>query len=326
MRLLSALLALLATSLAAEVHSVYQFRVGTWLENIVETRNDSLLVSVLGTAEVHIINPYTSSHTPPSASRIATFPEANAVLGMTELRKNVFAVAVGNITKENAPVPETFSIWSIDIRVKDESAKVNKIANIFDVSMVNGMAALAALSSAKLLLADSWAGNIVAFDTETGDTEVVIEHPTLLPDFNASLPLGVNGLKIHDGYVYYTNTVQRLVGRVPIDKDTGKPTGDFEILASGTNISVPDDLAVDSNDGSVYVSGPLAAPEGDTLQHIALTGEVTTVARGGLVSGTTAPVLGNSKKYGSVVYLSTMGGFGENGQPKTGGRVVAVEL
>jgi sugar lactone lactonase YvrE len=126
--------------------------------------------------------------------------------------------------------------------------------------------------------------------------------------------------------VYYTNTVQRLVGRVPVDQNTGKPTGDFQTLASGTNISVPDDLAVDSNDGSVYVSGPLAAPEGDTLQHIALTGEVTTVARGGLVSGTTAPALGYSKKYGRVAYLSTMGGFGENGQPKSGGRVVAVQL
>jgi sugar lactone lactonase YvrE len=319
MRFIPVLSALLASGLAAKVHIVYQFPLGTWLENTAATRNGSLLVSTIGAAEVHIVHPST---TPPSSSVLATFPDANAVLGMAEIHQDVFAVAVGTMTPENVPIAKSFSIWSIDLSCKDEKEKVKKIADIHDVSMVNGMAAL---NSHTLLLADSWAGNVVAFDTNTKKSEIVFEHPTLLPDFNASLPLGVNGLKIQGEYVYYTNSVQRLVGRIRIHTSTGKPNGPFMTLASGSDISVPDDLLV-AKDGSVYVSAPLAAPQGDTLQHITLDGKVTTIAHDGPVAGTTAPTFGRTETDKNVIYLSTMGGFGEDGSPKAGGRVVAVAL
>jgi sugar lactone lactonase YvrE len=317
MKLTSAMSTLLASSLAAKVSIVYQFPTGTWLENIAATRNGSLLVSTVGAAEVHIVHPTTMS-----TSLLASFPDANAVLGIAELAQDVFTVGVGTMTPANAPIIPSFSVWSIDLSCKDEGTKVKKIADIPHVSMVNGMAAL---NSHTLLLADSWAGHIVAFNTKTGKTEVVLEHPTLLPNFNSSLPLGANGLKVHGDYVYYTNTAQGRVGRVRIHPATGKPNGPFKTFASGSDISVPDDLIV-AKDGSVYVSGPLAAPHGDTLQHITLDGKVTTIAEGGLVAGTTAPAFGRTKKDKNVIYLSTMGGFGEDGLPKAGGRVVAVEL
>jgi sugar lactone lactonase YvrE len=319
MRFIPVCSALLASGLAAEVHTVYQFPNGTWLENIVATRNGSLLVSTIRAAEVHVVHPTT---TPPSSSVLATFPDANSVLGMTELENDVFAVAVGTISPENAPIAKSFSIWSIDLSCQDEKPKVEKIADIHDVSMANGMAAL---NSHTLLMADSWAGNVVALDTKRKKSEIVLQHPTLLPDFNASLPLGVNGLKIQGEYVYYTNSVQRLVGRVRIHTATGKPNGPFTTLASGADISVPDDLLI-AKDGSVYFSAPLAAPQGNTLQHIALDGKVTTIAHDGPVAGTTAPTFGRTEKDENVIYLSTMGGFGADGSPKAGGRVVAVAL
>jgi hypothetical protein len=319
MKISIAMSTLLASSLATKIHTVYQFPTGTWLENIASTRNGSLLLSTVGAAQVHIVHPST---TPPTSSVLAAFPDANAVLGMTEMQHSVFAVAVGTVTPSNTPVIPSFSIWSIDFRWTSSAAKVKKIADIPNVAMVNGMASL---NSHTLLLADSWTGNIVSFDTKTGKTNIVLEHPTLLPNFNASLPLGINGLKVHGEYVYYTSTVQRLVGRVRIHSSTGKASGPFTTIASGEAISVPDDLVV-ADDGSVYVSGPLAAPVGDTLQHISLDGKVRTVAEGGVVAGTTAPAFGKTKKDKNVIYLSTMGGFGADGLPKAGGRVVAVKL
>jgi sugar lactone lactonase YvrE len=319
MKIPSALSTLLSTSLAHKVQSIYQFPPGTWLENIASTRNGSLLLSTIGAANVLIVHPSTS---PPTSSILATFPNANAVLGMAEMAHDVFAVAVGTMTPENAPVIPSFSIWRIDLSCKEEDAKVKKMADIPSVAMVNGMAAL---NDHTLLLADTWTGNIVSFDIKTRKSELVLEHPTLLPNFNASLPLGVNGLKVHGEYVYYTNTVQRLIGRVRIHSSTGKAAGPFTTIASGKNISVPDDLVV-ADDGSVFVSGPVAAPMGDTLQHISLDGRVRTVAEGGVVAGTTAPAFGRTKKDENVIYLSTMGGFGADGVPKAGGRVVAVQL
>ncbi|KAJ4369201.1 hypothetical protein N0V83_006286 [Neocucurbitaria cava] len=325
MKVLSDLFSLfIATTLAADVRTVYEFPKPTWLENIDTMRNGSLLVTSIGVAEVHMITP--SPHKNATSSLVASFPNANAVLGITELTENVFAVAAGNMTPTNSPITGSFAIWSIDLTCKDSSAaKVHKIADIPKVDMVNG---LEALNPHTLLLADSWAGNIVKLDTKTGATEVTLSHPTLLANFSVSaLPLGVNGLKVHDGYVYYSNTVQHLLGRVRINPSSARAIGPFTTLATGAanNISVPDDFAV-AKDGSVYLCGPLATPDGDTLQHVGLDGKVVTVAQGGVVAGTTAARFGKARGDKGVVYLSTMGGFAADGSRLAGGRVVSVTL
>lgn len=317
MKLLPSLASFILAVAAVDIRTVYQFPNPTWLENIETTRNGSFLVTVIGRPEVHIVHPQSN---PPTSSLVAAFPAANAVLGITELDPNIFAVATGNVTSSNAPVIGSFAIWSINLR--NDTPKVKKIADLPHVDMVNG---LEALNHHTLLIADSWAGNIVKLDTKTAKYNVALSDATLAPDFSGPpLPLGVNGVKVHKGYVYYSNTAQRLVGRVRIDSK-GNARGPFTTLASGTSISVPDDLAV-AEDGSVYVAGPLAAPQGDTLQHITLDGKVTTIASDGAVAGATAARFGRSKNDSDVVYLSTMGGFGADGSPKEGGRVVAVKL
>lgn len=313
------LISLLATSFAADIRTVFQFPNPTWLENIAATQNGSLLVSVIGESEVHLIKPLVQ---PAEVSLVASFANRTSVLGITQLQDDIFAVAVGSTTPANAPVPETFAIWMINLSGKQDTKAVEKIADVPKLQLING---IAALNAHTILLADSWAGNIVALDTRTKKYDVVLEHPSLASNFSAALPIGVNGIKVHGKYVYYSNTVQSLLGRVLIDISTGKAKGSFTVFASGSAISVPDDFAV-ARDGSVYVARPLAAPQGDTLQHVTLSGEVTTIAVGGDVAGSTAVAFGRTKKDWNVVYLSTMGGFGGGGVSEAGGRVVAVAL
>jgi sugar lactone lactonase YvrE len=305
---------LLPSVLATTLSTVYQFPPTTWLENIVLTRNYSLLTTLIGNASVYMVDPTIS---PASSNLVATFPDANSVLGISEIKEDVFAVAVGTVnTTDNTPKLGSFSIWSVDL-ANDGYKGVNatKILDVPNMGLPNG---LAALSPDVLLVADSWNGNIVAVDVQKKTYEVVLDHPSLHSDFATTAPLviGVNGLKFHarTSNLYYGNTVLSLLGRVHINTTTGAPTGPYEIITQGQHISQPDDFAVLS-DGSVLLARPL----GDTLQHIALNGSVRDVARGGLASGATGVVLGKGE-----VFLSESGL--EGGMKREGGRIVKIEV
>jgi sugar lactone lactonase YvrE len=319
MKLLPIFSAFMASATAINVSMVYQFPSGTWAENIVAMGNGSLLVSTLDVAQVRIVHPQAS---PATSSVIATFPNATGALGITEFQKDVFAVIVAQPASENATNPQSFSLWKLDLSDKEEGIKTSKMSELHAMATPNGMTAL---NRNTLLLADSMYGNIAAYNIGTGKTEVVLEDPSLAANLSApGLQLGANGIKLHKDYIYYTNTAQALVGRVRVRPSTGRPNGFFETARDST-LRGPDDISV-AKDGSIYVSEPLRAPEGDKIQHITLDGKVTTIAEGGLVVGSTASTFGRTAKDKSTLYLSTMGGFGADGKPEAGGRVVAIQL
>ncbi|KAF2036104.1 hypothetical protein EK21DRAFT_53093 [Setomelanomma holmii] len=294
MKLLTTLTALMATATASSVRTVFQFPNSTWLENLALTRNHSLLVTVIGRPEVHLIYPH--------------------------LQHDIFAVAVGTTTPANAPIEGSFSIWTIDVSDCSRPATVHKIVDLPTVSMVNGLT----LSPPNtLLLADSWAGNIVGLNLKTRTYSVVLQDESLEANFSAPLPLGVNGLryhldpKTHTDYIYYSNFARDTIGRVKVNSATGHATGPFEIIAQGESVGGPDDLAV-LDDGSVLVVRPLV----DRFEHVHLNGTVS----GGLdVSGGTSVVLaGKGKGEERKVYVSTSGLVGGVSTGKGG--VVEVEL
>lgn len=304
---------LFASTHASTPHTIYQFPNPTWLENIAAMRNGSLLVTVIGKPEVHIVNPLV---TPATASLMATVPDVNAAFGITELSDNIFALAAGNYTSDNAPVPGSFSVWSIDLGHKHEATHLSKIADIPAVGMING---LAALDKHTLLLADSWKGNVASLDVKSGKSGVWLEDISTASNFSASgLPLGVNGIKVHGEWGYFTNTVRSSFSRVRVDRGKKRVIGDVEALAQGDTIAVPDDFAV-LGDGSVILGRPLS----DKLMKVGRDGKVEIVAK---VEGVTAAVLGRTAADKDVVYLSSMGGFNTNGSVKAGGMVVAVRL
>jgi hypothetical protein len=296
---------LLAASTAALTTSpVYHFPNGTWLENLAPTRNGSLLVTFIGKPEVYIVHPNTST-APASTSLLHTFPNANSVLGITEVKKDVFAVAVGSVTPANAPVEGSFSIWTISL-ARHGAAEVEKISDLKNTSMVNGIAFHA--PSHTLFLADSWAGNIASLNLHTKKISIGLAHPVLASNFSLPLPLGVNGLRVHNSYLYFSTTSLNLLGRTKITRD-GALSSAVQVFAQGAKISQPDDFAVLA-DGSVLLARPL----GDTVQAVGLDGNVRGEVK---VDGATSVVVG---KRGEV-YVSTSGLSG--GAPSgKGGEVV----
>jgi hypothetical protein len=315
---LTRILAVTASLFFASTHAdtprtIYQFPNPTWLENIAAMRNGSLLVTVTGRPEVHIVNPLV---TPSVASLVAIIPDTNAVFGITELYDNVFAVAAGNSTPDNAPVRGSFSVWSIDLTHDHGIMEIGKIADVPGVGMING---LAALNSHTLLLADSWKGNVASLDVKTGKSSLWLDDKSTASNFSApGLPLGVNGIKVHRDWVYYSNTVQSSLNRIRFDRATGAVVNDVERLAQGDAIAIPDDFAV-LKDGSVILGRPLS----DNLVKIGAAGSVEVIAK---MKGVTAGALGRAENCKRVVYLSSMGGFGLDGSVNADGKVVAVTL
>jgi hypothetical protein len=302
-----------ASTHASTPRTIHQFPNPTWLENIAAMRNGSLLVTVIGRPEVHIVNPLV---TPSTALVVATIPDVNAVFGITELSDDVFAVAAGNYTADNAPVFGSFSVWSIDVGHRHGVAKVGKIADVPGVGMING---LAALDEDTLLFADSWKGNIASLGVKSGENGIWFGDKSTASNFSApGLPLGVNGIKVHHDWVYFTNTVQNSLSRVRVDRVAQQVVSNVEILAQGDAVAVPDDFAV-LGDGSVVLGRPLS----DQLVKVGGDGKVEVVAK---VTGVTAVALGKAKKGRDVAYLSSMGGFSADGSVKAGGKVVIVGL
>ena len=311
--ILAAAASFFASTHASAPRTIHQFPNPTWLENIAPMRNGSLLVTVIGRPEVHIVNPLVTSST---ASLVATIPDVNAVFGIIEISDDVFAVAAGNYTAANAPVSGSFSVWSIDLGHKHGAVSVGKIADVPAVGMING---LAALDENTLLLADSWKGNIASLGVKSGKSAIWFGDKCTASNFSApGLPLGVNGIKVHQDWVYFTNTVQNSLSRVRVDRETKQAAGNVEVLAQGDAVAVPDDFAV-REDGDVILGRPLS----DELVKIGARGNVQTVTK---VEGVTAVALGRSKADKKVAYLSSMGGFGENGSVKAGGSIFAVQL
>ncbi|KAJ4381021.1 hypothetical protein N0V86_003368 [Didymella sp. IMI 355093] len=304
---------LFTPSNALSTRTVYQFSNPTWLENIVAMRNGSLLVTVVGRPEIHIVNPLA---TPSTASLAASIPDVNAALGITELSNNMFAVAAGNVTADNTPVSGSFSVWSIDLTRRHGAAKISKMTDVPAMGMVNG---LTALDKRTLLLADSWKGNIVALDVKSGDSSVWFEDESTASNFSApGLQLGVNGIKAYGEWVYFTNTVRNSLSRIRVDAATRKPVSEVKVLAQGDDVAMPDDFAV-LRDGSVILGRPLS----DELIKVDSKGTVQVIAT---VEGVTAVALGRSKADRKAAYLSSMGGFTAEGGVKAGGRIVAVQL
>ena len=305
--------------------TVYQFPNTTWIENIATTRNGSLLVSVLGRAsgaELYLINPFSDS---PIATLVEAIQGADSAFGITELSEDVFAVITSTYDLTNGPSVGSSSVWTVDLSPRTNGEvgvpAVKKIADIKIAQFLNGAVAL---NPTTVLLADSFGGNVVALDISTGKYGVVLKDASMLPDGTGPVPIGVNGLKVRDGYLYYSNTIQNSLSRVKIDKKTGKPLSKFERITSG--LSTPDDFSLLPS-GSVILAEPLS----NTVVKVSAKGVVTPIAGSldsSLVAGVTSVSLGRTSRDKGVAYVVTNGGLSgrANGTEVEGGKVIGIWL
>lgn len=116
--------------------------------------------------------------------------------GITKLEPDLFAVA----TKK--------SVWSIDFNQECSPSHIPlRIATIPAAGSLNGMATLNA-EAGMVAIADCEAGLVWKLDTNTREYTVMLKDETMAANTDMGVLLGINGLQVHNGYVYYVNTLE----------------------------------------------------------------------------------------------------------------------
>ncbi|KAK4619454.1 Putative hetero-Diels-Alderase [Fulvia fulva] len=331
MKLQHTLFTLLAGTTTAHPHhhtdalrQIYQYPLGTWIENLAIRPSDEILVTLLDTARVDQFSPWGLD---PKPKTIATFPDALSVSGIAEVEEDVFVVAVGNFSLggENAgPVEGGWGLWSVDVRT--EEVGMEKVVGLWEMEFPNGMTTLPVLKD--VLVGDIRTGKIWRVNTTPGEHEVVIENnlTAVVPDpiYGVS---GVNGLKVHDGALYFANTGQALFAKLPINTD-GTPAGEPSIITRVINSTLQyDDFAI-QGENAYLVTG-----SGNSIEKVGLDGTRKRRIIAGSLNSTpiaqpTACAFGRTEWDRHVLYVVTAGGLvvPVNGDEVVGAQVLAVDM
>ncbi|OJJ00867.1 hypothetical protein ASPVEDRAFT_27575 [Aspergillus versicolor CBS 583.65] len=217
-----------ATAVLGEQYTarkLYQLDPGTWIENFAQKGSSWYTrMTRLDSPEVLEVDP-THQHGGPRT--IYTFPNATNATGITELSTDNYGVLTLNGPPENAAV----SIWTFN--TTGESSATPVIENIEGAQILNG---LAAFSPSIVFAADSPTGAIYRINLESGTAEKVLSGNGITP--------GVNGLRYKQPYLYYTNSLNGVFGRIEIDPTSGDLVGSTEVVVRGDILVGADDFAL----------------------------------------------------------------------------------
>jgi sugar lactone lactonase YvrE len=149
---------------------------------------------------------------------------------------------------------------------------------------------IARVASGVYLIADSNAATIWRVDIARKRIEPWLEDDALAP--GGAAPIGANGIKVRNGYVYVGVSGRSMIYRIPIDGD-GRPQDALTKVSEGVR---PDDFDV-AKDGTIYLSS------GMTMYRISPSGEATKMLNN--VPGGAATMVSGDGKW---VYWPTRGG------------------
>lgn len=226
----------------------------------------------------------------------------------------------------------TFAVWEAKFDSPKSSVPVvRKIANLPEAMLLNGIIPLPGHPEI-VLIADSQLGLLFRLDTRTAKHEIILEGPELRPypeRQNSTVGFGINGVRIRDGYLYFSNSNLVKIFRVPITRygylaEKGKAP--VQLYADlGVATTFVDDFTF-SDDGTLWAvsnseNTVLAiSPDAKRIQQVAGAKNQLTVAGG------TAGAFGRTRSDKNILYISTAGGLAApvNGTVVEPGKIVAV--
>ncbi|KAH6723665.1 hypothetical protein DL95DRAFT_447912 [Leptodontidium sp. 2 PMI_412] len=313
MSTISSLDPLLSTTL------IHQFPLPTWIENLAIRSNGTILATLLTTPELYLIDP----KAPPSATLVANFPEVSGLTGIIEVQPDIFYIAGGNFNLATfANEAGSYWIWEVDMRSfdTDHQAKIRKVANLPEAGLPNGFELLSR-DRGIIMIADSEIGSVWKLNVKDGKHEIAIQVDEMKPPPPPGLPMGINGIKIRDGYLYWTNTGEKTFCRVRID-EYAKAVGDVEVLERDTLV---DDFVFDDQ-GNAWLAQNVMNVIGvrkDTGGVVMVAGAADQLT----VAGATSCQFGRTEEDRNILYVATSGGLAApiNGTVVEGGKVVAVD-
>ncbi|PWY96054.1 hypothetical protein BO94DRAFT_542132 [Aspergillus sclerotioniger CBS 115572] len=285
------------------IRTIYQFSSNdTWLENLAVRSNGIILATEIGPpANLLAFDPRSPS---PKKHILHTFDSVLGLSGITEAAHDIFYVTGANTTSANIddPPKNATHVWRVDFNIGNGTAP--EITLIARPTAPTGFNGLAAFNETIILASASYQDSIFAVDTTTGYTWEAIKQTNLMSS--------INGLKIQDGFVYWTaggdlyrallyNNVTAGVGELIVK---GTSFDDFAIAPDGFR----------AGNGRKYVYAATAAE--NTIMEISFDlegGENRTEVVAGDLDSTeiaepTGCAFGRGEGEVNVLYVTTGGG------------------
>ncbi|KAK8140452.1 hypothetical protein PG984_000518 [Apiospora sp. TS-2023a] len=297
-------------SLPLPHRDVYQFSdPTTWIENIAVRPNGDLLVTILlPAAQLYLIQrPYSDE---PSVSLVHDFSgQVQGLLGIAETRPDTFLLT-GSRTNLTAQ-PNASAVFEVDFNNAAHSITASipstrPVANLTEAMVLNGAAALPDCGRGHdiLLVADSLLGQVFRVDAATGHYDVAIKVPEMQGNPPA-VSTGINGVKVHQGYLYFSNSVTLSIYRIKLTTDGSAANGaQVETVATVRGEVFLDDFAFGA-DGTIWA----ASNKGNTTYAISPDGKKVVPVLGGagsdVVKGDTAAAFGRTERDRHVLYITT---------------------
>ncbi len=318
-----------STSLPLPVRLVYEFQNGTWVENLWVRPNGDILVTVYTDAAVYLVsNPSAPS---PDVSLVHVFSHVTNILGIIETEPNIFAVTGANFSSKATPVNGTASVWELDLR--SGTPAVREITAMPEAVFPNGIDATPA-SPTTLLIADSSLGVVWRLDTRTGIYSIAIKDAGMVVAPGAPVPIGINGVRVHKGYLYWTNSIETVIYRLRITPEGYRAPG----AVAEVVVTVHDQLTDNTFLDDLFI-GPVGQdiiwaatnPDNYLVAVNPQTNDTAVIVAGAVdqltLAGSTACQFGRGKTDKRVLYVVTSGGEAApvNGTLTQGGKIVAVD-
>ncbi|KAM0418789.1 hypothetical protein ACHAPT_012299 [Fusarium lateritium] len=180
-----------------------------------------------------------------------------------------------------------------------------------------------------LLIADCAAGSLLRLDTRTGCIETVLSDPLFapVPAPGLDLTLGINGVHALGRWLYFTNTDQRLYGRLAITHEglaVGTPA---EVIAHGLKGSTFDDFAL-RRDGVAFLATGLGELNG--IEKVTAVGKGRMVASweygSPVISQPVSAVFGQTKRDRATLYFATAGAYLGPNTTSSGGQLFSLDV
>lgn len=176
-------------------------------------------------------------------------------------------------------------------------------------------------------MGDVRGGGIWRLDTKTRDFELVIQtnltEAVSAPAFGLA---GVDGVHVRDGVLYFTNIGESNFYSVPINLDTGRPSGPATTISHTLqSIDQYDDFTFDDEGNAFLVTGA-----GNSIEFISANRRVQEIVAGNVnsteIAEPTSAAFGRHPADRNVLYVTTAGGLATpvDGDIIVGGQLIAV--
>ncbi len=206
-------------------------------------------------------------------------------------------------------------LWELDLA--GETPAVRRVTDIQEALLLNGLANVGGCEPA-VLVADSTLGVVFRAEVATGDYEKVLDVPeTKRGPGSEDRASGVNGIKLHEGYLYWSNSDLHTIYRIQVD-EKGYPLEGclVENFATVEGVAFLDDFAIHSR-GTIWATTNYY----DFIVAIESNG-IQTVIPGGLLAGSTAATFGRTSRDRDILYVIR---HGSSGTASESAKVVAVD-